>query len=73
MMFAELAGIHGDIHPQDGAAFINFYFQGNVVNTVLYLIWFVALWFPPDSRFLDCDSHNWLEQYRLVKPLGMYL
>ena len=29
MMFAELAGIHGDIAPTDGAAFINFYFQGN--------------------------------------------
>ena len=45
MMFAELAGIHGDINPQDGAAFINFYFQGNIVNTVLYLVWFAALWF----------------------------
>ena len=31
MMFAELAGVHGDINPQDGAAFINFYFQGNIV------------------------------------------
>ena len=45
MMFAELAGIHGDINPQDGEAFINFYFQGNIVNTVLYLVWFAALWF----------------------------
>lgn len=48
MMFAELAGIHGDIHPQDGAAFINYYFhEGSLaaVWTVLYLVWYVALWF----------------------------
>ena len=52
MMFAELIGHHevalgsAMVSPQDGAAFINYYFQGNAVITVLYLIWYVALWFP---------------------------
>lgn len=53
MMFAELMGNHmvtlcdgtTTVSPQDGAAFINYYFQGNILNTVLYLIWYVALWF----------------------------
>ena len=44
MMFAELIGHHevalgsAMVSPQDGAAFINYYFQGNAVITVLYLI-----------------------------------
>ena len=53
MMFAELMGNHmvtlcdgtTTVSPQDGAAFINYYFQGNILNTVLYLVWYVALWF----------------------------
>ena len=51
MMFAELIGHHevalgsAMVSPQDGAAFINYYFQGNAVITVLYLIWYVAFWF----------------------------
>ena len=53
MMFAELMGDHlvtlcdGNtvVSPQDGAAFITYYFQGNILNTILYLIWYVALWF----------------------------
>ena len=45
MMFAELAGVEGSINPQDGAQFINYYFKGDIIVTVLYLIWFAALWF----------------------------
>lgn len=51
MMFAELLGHHevalgtAMVSPQDGAAFINYYFQGNILITVLYLIWYAALWF----------------------------
>ena len=51
MMFAELIGHHevalgsAMVSPQDGAAFINYYFQGNIVITVLYLVWYAALWF----------------------------
>ena len=51
MMFAELLGHHevalgaAKVSPQDGAAFINYYFQGNILITVLYLIWYAALWF----------------------------
>ena len=53
MMFAELMGNHmvtlcdgtTTVSPQDGAAFINYYFQGNILNTVLYLVWYAALWF----------------------------
>ena len=50
MMFAELTGHHEitlngvPVSPQDGAAFINYYFS-NIVIVVLYLVWYVALWF----------------------------
>ena len=72
MMFAELAGIHGDIHPQDGAAFINYYFQGNIVNTVLYLVWFGALWFHLTHGFwsalqtLGWSNKIWFERWKTI-------
>ena len=65
MMFAELIGHHevalgsAMVSPQDGAAFINYYFQGNAVITVLYLVrGFVV---PLDSRVLERYPNNWLE------------
>ena len=69
MMLAELAGIHGEIAPTDGAAFIDFYFKGNVVNTVLYLIWFAALWFHLTHGFwsaiqtLGWNNNIWLSRW----------
>lgn len=59
MMFAELLGNHlvtlcdGQtvVSPQDGAAFINYYFQGNILITVLYLVWYAALWFHLSHGF----------------------
>ena len=75
MMFAELAGIHGDIHPQDGAAFINFYFQGNIVNTVLYLVWFAALWFHLTHGFwssmqsLGWNNKVWINRWKCISNI----
>ena len=72
MMLAELAGIHGEIAPTDGAAFINFYFQGNIVNTVLYLIWFAALWFHLTHGFwsaiqtLGWNNNLWLSRWECI-------
>ena len=72
MMFAELAGVHGDINPQDGAAFINFYFQGNIVNTVLYLVWFAALWFHLTHGFwsaiqtLGWNNNLWMGRLECI-------
>lgn len=72
MMFAELAGVHGDINPQDGAAFINFYFQGKIVNTVLYLVWFAALWFHLTHGFwsaiqtLGWNNNLWMGRLECI-------
>ena len=72
MMLAELAGIHGEIAPTDGAAFIDFYFKGNVVNTVLYLIWFAALWFHLTHGFwsaiqtLGWNNNIWLSRWECI-------
>ena len=44
MMFAEIFGIIGTHSPADGFAYIADTF-GNPVFSILYLIWFAALWF----------------------------
>ena len=72
MMLAELAGVHGEIAPADGAKFINFYFQGNIVNTILYVIWFVALWFHLTHGFwsaiqtLGWNNNIWLGRWECI-------
>ena len=78
MMFAELIGHHevalgsAMVSPQDGAAFINYYFQGNAVITVLYLIWYVALWFHLTHGFwsafqtIGWDNQIWLGRLKCI-------
>lgn len=69
MMFAELAGFEGRFGPTDGAAFITFFFQGNIVNTVLYLVWFAALWFHLTHGFwsaiqtLGWSNNLWMSRW----------
>lgn len=76
MMFAELMGHHevmlGDgtvASPQSGAAFINYYFKGNLLVTVLYLVWYVALWFHLTHGFwsaiqtLGWNNRIWMNRW----------
>ena len=44
MMFAEIFGVIGTHSPADGFAYIKDTFS-NPVLSILYLIWFVAIWF----------------------------
>ena len=44
MMFAEIFGIMGPHHPADGFAYIADTFSNPVVS-ILYLVWFCAIWF----------------------------
>ena len=72
MMFAELAGIEGLFEPADGAAFITYFFQGNIVNTVLYLVWFAALWFHLTHGFwsaiqtLGWNNNVWMNRWECI-------
>ena len=78
MMFAELIGHHevalgsAMVSPQDGAAFINYYFQGNIVITVLYLVWDAALWFHLTHGFwsaihtLGWSNTIWLNRWECI-------
>ena len=75
MMLAELAGFSYDggvPSPTDGAFFINYYFKGNIVNTVLYLIWFAALWFHLTHGFwsaiqtLGWNNNIWLSRWECI-------
>lgn len=72
MMFAELIGAHGSIDPQHGAEFIDFYFKGNILVTVLYLIWYVALWFHLSHgvwsavQTLGWSNEKWLKRWECI-------
>ena len=44
MMFAEIFGVIGTYSPADGFAYIKDTFS-NPVLSILYLVWFVAIWF----------------------------
>ena len=44
MMFAEIFGIIGDHSPSDGFAYIVDTFSNPVIS-ILYLVWFCAIWF----------------------------
>ena len=81
MMFAELIGHHevalgsAMVSPQDGAAFINYYFQGNAVITVLYLIWYVALWFHLAHGFwsaiqtIGWNNTIWMNRWECISKI----
>lgn len=81
MMFAELIGHHevalgsAMVSPQDGAAFINYYFQGNAVITVLYLIWYVALWFHLTHGFwsaiqtIGWNNTIWINRWECISKI----
>ena len=81
MMFAELIGHHevalgsAMVSPQDGAAFINNYFQGNAVITVLYLIWYVALWFHLTHGFwsaiqtIGWNNTIWMNRWECISKI----
>ena len=81
MMFAELIGHHevalgsAMVSPQDGAAFMNYYFQGNAVITVLYLIWYVALWFHLTHGFwsaiqtIGWNNTIWMNRWECISKI----
>ena len=81
MKFAELIGHHevalgsAMVSPQDGAAFINYYFQGNAVITVLYLIWYVALWFHLTHGFwsaiqtIGWNNTIWMNRWECISKI----
>ena len=78
MMFAELLGHHEAslcdgtvLHPQDGAAFIRYYFSRPWV-VVAYLVWYAALWFHLTHgvwsalQTLGWSNGVWLKRWKLV-------
>ncbi len=72
MMFAELVGKEGLAHaPADGFAWIVDTFQ-NPVFSVLYLVWFVAIWFHLTHGFwsamqtMGWSGKTWLQRWQLI-------
>jgi len=80
MMFAELMGHHevelggAMVSPQDGAAFIRYYFS-NIVIVVLYLIWYVALWFHLTHGFwsaihtIGWNNNVWINRWKWISNI----
>ncbi len=76
MMFAELLGYHHTfvdptLMPTDGAGLIAITFK-NPVFTVLYIIWFIALWFHMTHGFwsafqtLGLNNKTWFCRWKMI-------
>ena len=77
MMFAELMGHHevelgsAVVSPQDGVAFIKYYFSQAWV-VVAYLIWYVALWFHLSHGFwsaiqtIGWNNTIWMNRWKVI-------
>jgi succinate dehydrogenase / fumarate reductase cytochrome b subunit len=80
MMFAELMGQHevelggALVSPQDGAAFIRYYFS-NIVVVALYLVWYLALWFHLTHGFwsaiqtIGWSNGLWLKRWQAISNI----
>jgi succinate dehydrogenase / fumarate reductase cytochrome b subunit len=78
MMFAELLGHHtvalGDnsaVDPQDGAAFVSYYFS-HLWVVIAYLIWYAALWFHLTHgiwsaiQTIGWSNQVWLKRWKMI-------
>ncbi|MDF9830899.1 succinate dehydrogenase cytochrome b subunit [Parabacteroides sp. PF5-6] len=77
MMFAELLGNHhvelggAMVSPQDGAAFINYYFS-HLWVVIAYLIWYVALWFHlthgiwSGIQTIGWSNNLWIKRWKVI-------
>lgn len=80
MMFAELLGHHevelggAMVSPQDGAAFIKYYFSQLWV-VIAYLIWYVALWFHlthglwSGIQTIGWSNNIWLNRWKMISNI----
>ena len=77
MMFAELLGHHevelgaSLVSPQDGAAFVRYYFSQTWV-VIAYLIWYAALWFHLSHGFwsalqsIGWNNKIWFNRWKII-------
>ena len=71
MMFAEIFGVIGTHGPADGFAYIVDTFS-NPVFSILYLVWFVAIWFHLTHGFwsalqtLGWSGKTWLCRWKII-------
>lgn len=84
MMFAELMGQHEvalgsvSVHPQDGAAFVQYYFSQLWV-VIAYLIWYVALWFHLTHGIwsaihtIGWNNHVWMNRWKMIGNIAATL
>ncbi|NDV69652.1 succinate dehydrogenase cytochrome b subunit [Dysgonomonas sp. 25] len=80
MMFTELMGHHtvnlgGEVvSPQDGAAFIKYYFS-HLWIVVAYLVWYVALWFHLSHGFwsalqtIGWNGKTWFNRWKVISNI----
>ncbi len=72
MMFAELAGIEGEIGATDGTAHIVNTFGGNWCYTIIYLLWLAAIWFHMTHGFWSAmqtfgwNGKVWFCRWRVI-------
>jgi len=77
MMFAELMGNHhvevgaASVSPQDGVAFIKYYFSQLWV-VIAYLVWYAALWFHlthgiwSGIQTIGWSNNIWIKRWKVI-------
>lgn len=80
MMFTELMGHHEVelggklVSPQDGAAFIQYYFSQAWV-VVAYIVWYIALWFHLSHGFwsaiqtIGWNNLIWMNRWKVISQV----
>lgn len=80
MMFAEILGHHevelggSVVSPQDGVAFIKYYFS-HLWVVIAYLIWYVALWFHLSHGFwsaiqtIGWNGRTWYNRWKVISQI----
>ncbi|MFT4221440.1 succinate dehydrogenase cytochrome b subunit [Dysgonomonas sp.] len=80
MMFTELMGHHEVelggklVSPQDGAAFIQYYFSQAWV-VVAYIVWYIALWFHLSHGFwsaiqtIGWNNLVWMNRWKVISQV----
>jgi len=85
MMFAELMGDHqvilgngAAVHPQDGAAFVQYYFSQLWV-VIAYLVWYVAIWFHLTHGIwsaihtIGLNNNLWMKRWKMIGNIAATL
>ena len=63
-------------YPANGAAYIDYYFKGHFFTTLLYLVWYAALWQHlthgvwSAMQTLGMNNEHWLRRWQRISMVA---